>query len=205
MKAIKIILLSSSENLRDFFRLEALNFGFLVDCFDKFEKIHNDISDYDLAIIDIDTIKRTPLNTAKREITVSSQKGKADLTYPISISALRNIYNRLFVWEDCAQEKIKEDALKVVFLKKQKNTVSIKKKKYLLSDAEYNLLSLLCKNSQNIVLREDIDKLFGGENSNIADVYICKLRKKLEEPLGQRLIITVRSKGYKIIAEAEWR
>ena len=42
-------------------------------------------------------------------------------------------------------------------------------------------------------------------NNIDVDVYICKLRKKLEDASGQRLIFTVRSKGYKIIIKSEWR
>ena len=68
-----------------------------------------------------------------------------------------------------------------------------------------NLLKLLCDNANEAVSREDMNKLFGAEDGNIAEVYICKLRKKLEEPLGKRLIYTVRSKGYKIIIDSEWR
>ena len=53
--------------------------------------------------------------------------------------------------------------------------------------------------------KEELQKLFGNDSSNICDVYICKLRKKLEEASNQKLILTVREKGYKIVAEVEWR
>ena len=81
----RIVIISGNERLRDFFALEAMTFGFSVERFEKFEKKHNDLSSYDLAVIDKDTVKQTPLNTAKKEIIVSSYKGKADVCYPLSI------------------------------------------------------------------------------------------------------------------------
>lgn len=205
METKRIIIISSQEQMRSFFRLEALNFDFSVECFEKFEKIHNDLSEYDLAIIDRDTVKHSPLNTAKREITVSACGNEADIEYPISIAELKKIYNGLIVDKTVAESKNENKDTKIVFYNDEKNIVSVGQRKYILSDMEYKILTLLCRNSQKLVLREEIQELFENENSNIGDVYICKLRKKLEEPLGQRLIFTVRGKGYKIISEAEWR
>ena len=205
MKPKKIIIVTASAQLRDFFKLEALNFDFSVDCIEKLDRSHNDLSSYDLAIIDKDTIKQTPLNTAKKEITVSAKSGTADITYPCLISELRAIYNGLYSRPYLTEHIVDNNVIQIIFYKEEKNTVSVNDKKYVLSDAEYRILSLLCKYPENTVLREELQKLFGNESSNISDVYICKLRKKLEQPLGQRLIFTVREKGYKIIAKAEWR
>ena len=205
METKKIIIISAREQIRSFFRLEALNFDFSVDCFEKFEKVHNDLSGYDLAIIDKDTVKQSPLNTAKNELTVSANGNEADIEYPISIGALKKIYSELLLAESVRENKNENQGVKVVFYSDEKNIVSVGQRKYILSDTEYKILTLLCRNSQKLVLREEIQELFENENSNIGDVYICKLRKKLEEPLGQRLIFTVRGKGYKIISEAEWR
>jgi DNA-binding response OmpR family regulator len=204
MKAKRIIIISSTESLRNFFKLEALNFEFSVDCFEKFERSLNDISSYDLAIIDIDTITQKPLNSAKREITVSSHKEKADMNYPLSVFELRKIYNQLFS-ENIIKDIPESKSIKIIFYNNEKNKVSVGKRKYILSNTEYNILTLLCANSHKTVTREEMQKLFENDNSNICDVYICKLRKKLEEALEQRLIFTVREKGYKIVAEAEWR
>ena len=205
MEVKKIIIISAQEQIRKFFELEALNFDFFVDCFEKFEKSHNDISGYDLAIIDKDTIKQSPLNTAKKELTVSSRGERADIKYPISINELKKIYSDFLLGSVVTENKNENDDVKIVFYSDEKNTVSVGQRKYILSDTEYKILTLLCKNSQKLVLREEIQELFENGNSNIGDVYICKLRKKIEGPLGQRLIFTVREKGYKIISEAEWR
>lgn len=205
MKNKRIIIISSSETLRNFFKLEALNFEFSVDCFEKFERALNDISNYDLAIIDIDTIAQKPLNTAKQEITVSTYKAEADVNYPLSVFDLRKIYNQLFSENAIIKDIPESKSVKIIFYNNEKNKVNIGERKYILSNTEYNILKLLCANSNKTVTREDLQKLFENDNSNICDVYICKLRKKLEEVSNQKLIFTVREKGYKIVAESEWR
>ena len=206
MNTKKIIIISTQSSLRDFFKFEALNFKFLVDCFEKIERSHCDLSSYDLAIIDKDTVKQMPLNTAKKEITVSRELNNSDIFYPISINELRQIYIELLLNENINNTtEIENKNLKIYFYRTEKNKVSLNGRKYILSDTEYKILNLLCQNSQNIVSREKMLELFENDKSNIADVYICKLRKKLEEPLGQRIIFTVRERGYKIIIKAEWR
>lgn len=200
----KIIIISGNRRLREFFELEALTLGFFAECFEKFEKKHNDLSTYDLSIIDKDTVNQIPLNAAKKAITVSCVSGKADICYPISIKDLRGIYNELFINEALPDKNYCKE-FKVIFYKDEKNVVSIKDRKYILSDSEYKLLELLCKRAKQTVLREEIDKLFENGKSNISDVYVCKLRKKLEINGGQRFIFTVREKGYCINIEAEWR
>ena len=65
-----------------------------------------------------------------------------------------------------------------------------------LSEYEFKLLELLCKNTNKCLSREEINSLFEAEDGNIADVYICHLRAKLEVPFGIKVIYTVRKKGY---------
>lgn len=65
------------------------------------------------------------------------------------------------------------------------------------SKKEYAVLSLLCSADGADVGREQIMSAVGTHNGNIADVYICRLRKKLEAPNGKRLIFTERGKGYR--------
>ena len=74
-----------------------------------------------------------------------------------------------------------------------------------LSDYEMRLLVRLCRNNDEAVSREELNLLLGAESGNIADVYICRLRKKLEEGDGKRVIFTVRSKGYRISSDIEWK
>ena len=200
----KIAILSKNEKIRDFFKLEAMNFDFSIDCLEKMSA-HGDLSSYDLAIIDIDTISQKPLNSAKKQLFVSETVSNADLKYPMYIADLQRIYLSLFKSEPLESPHETVNDLKLIFYKDQSNLVKLKDKKYILSDAEYAVLKLLCENYPQPVSREVIGELFSNSNGNISDVYICKLRKKLEEPLSQRLIFTVRSAGYKIALESEWR
>ncbi|MBR2387740.1 MAG: winged helix-turn-helix domain-containing protein [Clostridia bacterium] len=81
-------------------------------------------------------------------------------------------------------------------LEKDKKGVSFDGVFVPLSTYELNLLKLLCDNSGYPVSREQILGLFESSDSNLAEVYICHLRNKLELPFGIKVIYTVRGKGY---------
>lgn len=65
---------------------------------------------------------------------------------------------------------------------------------------EYNLLEHLLKNKNVALSRKDILKAVWGGNvdgfTNIVDVYVNYLRKKIERPDRKRLLKTVRGVGY---------
>lgn len=65
-----------------------------------------------------------------------------------------------------------------------------------LSDNECKVLAALCESRGEIVEREKIYALLGAEEGNMGDVYICHLRRKIDNKLGLKLIYTVRGKGY---------
>ena len=65
-----------------------------------------------------------------------------------------------------------------------------------LSENEYALLEMLNENIENPVSREELGRALSSNEGNICDVYICKLRRKLEAGGSERFIYTVRSKGY---------
>ncbi len=72
-----------------------------------------------------------------------------------------------------------------------------------LTPNEFLLLSHLAAHRGETVTRGELTALIdtggkGSNNSNIADVYICTLRAKLEEAFGAKLIHTVRGRGYMI-------
>ena len=69
-----------------------------------------------------------------------------------------------------------------------------------LSSKEYALLKYFMHNQGNVLSREQIEQhvwnydYMGG--SNMVDVYVRYLRKKLDDPFDQKLIHTVRGAGY---------
>lgn len=74
-------------------------------------------------------------------------------------------------------------------------------KKIKLSEGELAVLrTLAC--TDGCVSRDEISVALGhkaDENvGNLTDVYICRLREKLEKPIGYRLITTVRGVGYRL-------
>lgn len=65
-----------------------------------------------------------------------------------------------------------------------------------LSETEYRVLALLCEHRGETVERKKLYSLLGAEDGNMGDVYICHLRRKIDNKLGLKLIYTVRGKGY---------
>jgi two-component system copper resistance phosphate regulon response regulator CusR len=76
-----------------------------------------------------------------------------------------------------------------------------------LTAKEYALLEFLMRNVNRVVGREQIAQHVWDESfdafSNIIDVYIKRLRVKLETDGGKRVIRTRRGEGYMLTAEAE--
>lgn len=71
-----------------------------------------------------------------------------------------------------------------------------------LTAIEFRLLELLLRNAGKVVSRLDIEELVWDKNydhdTNIVDVYINYLRKKIDKPFDSHLIKTIRGFGYKI-------
>jgi two-component system OmpR family response regulator len=71
-----------------------------------------------------------------------------------------------------------------------------------LTPREYNLLELLARRAGEVVSRRDIwDSLYEFESetsSNVVDVYIGYLRKKLDRPGQPSMIETIRGHGYRL-------
>ena len=65
-----------------------------------------------------------------------------------------------------------------------------------LTDSEYKVLSLLCDRRGETVSRSEISETLEATDGNICDVYICMLRRKIDNRLGIKLIYTVRGEGY---------
>ncbi len=65
-----------------------------------------------------------------------------------------------------------------------------------LTDSELKVISLLYEKRGISVSREEISSLLGADNGNICDVYICMLRRKLDNRFGMKFISTVRGSGY---------
>ena len=65
-----------------------------------------------------------------------------------------------------------------------------------LTPTEQTILEYLLSHAARTVTREELSALLEG-GGNIVDVYVCRLRAKIEKPLGRRMIHTVRGVGYR--------
>jgi DNA-binding winged helix-turn-helix (wHTH) protein len=209
---VRIAIISKRRDLSRFFELEALNFGFAVRSFDK---MGVDLSLFDLCIIDSQTVRQIPTRLSKKVLLVSDADNDrvgndSDImrvSYPMSLKELDSIYFRLLNGIDLAvsiEKSDKKEKNALCFYHMLENTARYGERNIQLSDYEMKLLKRLCQNVGEPVSREELNLLLGAERGNIADVYICRLRKKLEDEDGKRVIVTVRSRGYKIITDVEW-
>lgn len=67
-----------------------------------------------------------------------------------------------------------------------------------LSPNETVLMKSLLENRGKILSRGSLSEVIGESQANKVDVYICYLRRKLEDACGLRIIDTVRQQGYLI-------
>lgn len=82
----------------------------------------------------------------------------------------------------------------------QDGVVTVAGKPVSLTPAERDILESLYARRGETVTREELATLLGG-GGNIVDVYVCRLRSKIEKPLGRRIIWTARGIGYVIKPE----
>ena len=79
----------------------------------------------------------------------------------------------------------------------QDGIVTVEGTRISMTPAEYAILERLYARRGEAVTRDELATLLGG-GGNSVEVYVCKLRAKLEKPLGRRLILTVRGVGYRM-------
>ena len=209
MGTVNLAIVSKRRELIRFFELEALNCGFEVSSFDKMPA---ELSCFDLLIVDTAITRQPPAVFEGRIIFVTDEEnstpdGAECLSYPIPVDTLRYVYEQMLYGERAVERTVIRDEKddRIFFYRDHNDTVGYKGRSITLSDHERTILTRLCECSGEPVSREELNALLGASGGNIADVYVCRLRKKLEDTDGRRVIFTVRSKGYKIVAEMEWK
>ena len=209
MGTVNLAIVSKRRELIRFFELEALNCGFEVSSFDKMPL---ELSCFDLLIIDTAVTLRAPTIFEGRVIFITDEEnstpdGAECLSYPIPVDTLRYVYEQMLYGERAVERTVIRDEKddRIFFYRDHNDTVGYKGRSITLSDHERTILTRLCECSGEPVSREELNALLGASGGNIADVYVCRLRKKLEDIDGRRVIFTVRSKGYKIVADMEWK
>ncbi len=192
----RIAVVSERQALSDFFRLEAESCGCLVK---TMPEMPYELSEYDLIILDA-AGKAKSFGRDDSRIYRVLPNGITDLkkqilSYPISVRELRSLYEGGVVSHTDA-----ELSGQPVIMLTGENSVICNNERIQLTDGELRVLIRLGQSAGEPVSREELMALFGADGGNIADVYICRLRGKLEDPEGTRLIRTVRGKGYSLVA-----
>ncbi|MBQ8004910.1 MAG: winged helix-turn-helix transcriptional regulator [Clostridia bacterium] len=185
--------------------------------------IKNRDEDADLLLTEVDLFPFLSANTYKRIIAFCPNgerlEGniKADRIFPRIFSLeelegeLRNAYFSLTLGENLQyQQKDKAQAKNrgqnenfEVSMPKDGGYAIVCGKKIELSENESAVLRMLIEasESEKTVSRFQLACAIGhaeGESGNIVDVYICRLRQKLEKPFARRFISTARGEGYYI-------
>ena len=168
---------------------------------------------YGLLLIDTDTVADVSVYGAEGVVKISSDisavQGSADqrlIPWPTSIERIREACMDVLMAKNSEIENVKnmtDTSNTVCVVDEQERVISVEEHRVKLSASEYRILKELCEANGRTVLRSEIMSILGAEDGNISDVYICRLRKKLETPMGRRLIFTERNVGYR--TSLEWK
>lgn len=122
---------------------------------------------------------------------------------PFLNSRLLNIVKKMFserngCYCESALDTVKTP--KLVFLENESG-VFFEGKRLHLSHNEYAVLFLLYENKNGAVSRDELNRVLSSGEGNMCDVYVCRLRAKIGEISNEKMIYTVRSKGYMLKCE----
>ena len=120
------------------------------------------------------------------------RKNKVFIRRPVSLAALRQTALSLV-----SQLDAPEKAPEALTITPENLSVSFGGKTVSLTPLEFRLFSMLYASKEPLPREAVRAELWPStEDSNIVDVYICYLRKKLEGLFGQGFIVSLRGKGY---------
>lgn len=201
MKRIAVV--SKNKSLARLLELEALSYR--ANC-DVFLNIPTQIIEYSAVIVDTDTIEQTDLIPQNMRINVgnndvSKQGCFASLPYPFLLDDLRDALIRCVEnnkeIDGALEQKVAKTDENCFYLNGNGRTVLAFSQKMSLSEYELKILDRLCETPEIAVSRKELSELLGSYgDTNIADVYVCRLRKKFEKISDKKVIYTIRSKGY---------
>ena len=127
---------------------------------------------------------RRPFSLTELEQVISTLLGDGAEDTPIESSP-----RRAFASESSAVPSVALDPTA--------GTVTVGNRRIPLTPAEQAILALLMAHRGQVVSRDALSAVLGG-GGNSVDVYVCRLRAKIEKPLGRRMIVTVRGAGYRM-------
>ena len=198
----RIAIITADTKLSELCKLEVSLAGYEPYVFSSLNHLNGNYFKY---LFDIDTVKEEIELPEDRTVRLSSKNHFNEDLYhlrlPVSLKKLRAVICSGGM-SNAPIEYAKPDTL--LLLSKESRTLAIGEHTVMLSEYEFRILEYLCARHGESVKREELNQLLGAKEGNIADVYICHLRKKLESLYGHRMIFTVRSQGYKIDASLKY-
>ena len=150
---------------------------------------------YDVVVLDGKDAGLFPTCDAKIKLSVrNTVSGATDtIDFPFLLEEFRKKVT-VGVKESAPAEQ--KTAKNVIFSDKKSLTVRLFETSVKLSQSEFLVLEALCKKSGEYIPLSELNSMLGATEGNIAAVYVCHLRRKLEAPLGIKLIFTSGGKGY---------
>lgn len=190
----KIAVISKRRNVSDFFRLEAESCSCLVSVMSV---MPHTPEEYDAVIVDTEGGYTIPqAHNIYRIISGGDELGENTFVWPVAVESVRKIFEGYIV-ESASTVRDRDSSVLCITGEKEK-AVIYKEQTIPLTESEYRVLMRLGEAEGMPVSREELRAVLGAEDGNIADVYICHLRRKLEVPFGTRIIETVRLRGYRL-------
>ncbi len=199
MKQWQMAVVSANSTVARFFELELR----LLSCSVRnHTKMPPHTETYDCVFVDADTVRHY-VSCGTRVVTVSQMhsfdpKG-GHLPWPTSLEEIRLLFEH---WEgrtlNAREDKANGDENILWIQNRERREIRYKNQIVTLSASEFLLLTSLSNEEKKPVDRETLLGLFGTDEGNIADVYVCHLRKKLEQLCERRVIDTVRGVGYRL-------
>lgn len=223
---MKLLVVEDERDLNEIITKELTINGYVVDsCFDGEEAYeYLSLGEYDGAILDImlptldgfDVLERIRSKGIQTPILfLTARDSKKDIIHGLNLGADDYISKPFDFDELLARIRVmlrkkvetRENIYRCgeLIINCNDYTVFRKDKPISLSAKEFQLLLYLVRNKGLVVTREQIENnlwQFDSENcSNVIDVYIRYLRKKIDNGYDKKMIHTVRGVGYQLKAE----
>lgn len=147
----------------------------------------------------------TALNTSENIVTGLNAGADDYLAKPFKFGELDARVNALYRRANQEIEKIDTITIDDLEINGRAKTVKRGGESIILTAKEFRLLYYLAKNKNNIVSRdqilENVWDINFDMNTNVVDVYINYLRKKIDKPYSNKLIHTTKGLGYVLKSE----
>ncbi|MEE3333770.1 MAG: response regulator transcription factor [Ruminococcus sp.] len=223
---MKLLVVEDEKDLNEIITKELIVSGYVVDsCFDGQQAYeYLTFGDYDGAVLDIMLPKMNGFELLGKlrnqgiqtpVLFLTARNGKDDIIKGLDMGADDYIFKPFDLDELLARIRVmlrkkievRENIYRCGDLEVNCNDHTVKRgdTSINLSAKEFQLLLCLVRNKGFVLTREQIENniwQFDKEsNSNVIDVYIRYLRKKIDDGYDQKLIHTIRGVGYQLKAE----